>query len=253
MSRNLLSMVKEILEKIDSDDVDSITDTPEAIQIAGLVRQTFYDIVEEYGLPSRKTLRGLVALGDVTKPNYLKLPDEVRTLYWFKYDTKLALADPSVYTDVTYMTPDAFVALCNARDSTDIVNNLVVAVTADVNLTIDIVSPPRYWTSFDEVYIVCDAVDTGIDATLQASKTQAYVEEGIAFTLSDTFIAPLSENLQNLLYRTAENEAYSVYKQAVNPVLDQKAKWQRIRAQRHKHRTRNGENFLKDTPNYGRR
>lgn len=253
MARTLLDIVQGILEKIDSDEVSSISDTSESLQVAGLVRQVFYDIVEEYDVPSFRKLDSLESVSDVLKPTHLRLPDNVREIHWWKYNVKESPSDPDSYRQMTYLTPEAFVELCNARDSTDSTNHQVVAITNNVDLVIHKLQAPMYWTTFDQEYVVCDAFDSDIDSTLQESKTQAYLEYGPTFTLSDSFEPPLPENLMNLLYRTAENEAFTVYKQAVNPKLEQNERRMRIRAQRNKYRNSLEQNSFGGYPDYGRR
>jgi hypothetical protein len=79
------------------------------------------------------------------------------------------------------------------------------------------------------------------------------MEKRWVFTKESDFVVNLPQNLGSLLYRTAEGEAYAVYKQSVNPKLEQKERRLRIRAQRNKHRTQQFENnTMNGGPNYGR-
>ena len=45
MKKTLLQIVQNILSDLDSEDVNSISDTVEAMQIARVVENTFYNIV----------------------------------------------------------------------------------------------------------------------------------------------------------------------------------------------------------------
>jgi hypothetical protein len=91
-----------------------------------------------------------------------------------------------------------------------------------------------------------------VDATLQQSKTQAFLEYGPTFTQADTFVPDLPANLEALFYRTVENTAYALFKQTVNPKLEVKERRLRVRAQRNKHKADIQVSNYKDTINYGR-
>jgi hypothetical protein len=254
MARTLLDIVQGILSKLDSDTVNSISDTVEADQIADIVKQTYYDIIDEYQLPGQRVISNLEGLSNLTKPNVLKIPDNTQALLTWQYDVRENDQDALRYSPVEYMQPSAFLKMVNQRDSADTDHYLVVEVATNVPIIVDITCGPRYWTSFDDVHIVTDNVNQQVDSTLQASKTQAWIERRAAFLKEDDFVVALPQNLESLLYRTAEGEAYAVFKQAVNPKLEQKERHLRIRAQRHKHRTQQTENnTIFGSPNYGRK
>ncbi len=253
MARTLLDIVQSILSKLDSDEVSSISDTVEADQVADIVRQTYFDIIDEYQLPGQRAIITLESVSDVNRPNLLKLPDNIQSLMDWNYDTREELEDAMRYSPVEYLAPSEFLKVVNQRDSNDTNKYKVVQVESNVRITVDITTGPRYWTSFDDKYIVTDNINQAVDTTLQGAKTQAWVEKRWPFEKSGDFVISLPQNLESLLYRTAENEAYAVYKQAVNPKLEQKEKRLRIRAQRNKHRTQQHENnTIFGSPNYGR-
>lgn len=251
MAKTLLDIVQDILPLLDSDEINSISDTYEALQIARIVKQEYENIVEEYGLATHGKLSALEAVSDINRPTHLKLPSNVRNVVWWKYDKRLDIASPSLYNDVKYLDPKAFVEQCNSRDSTD-TDNQVVSLDANTKITISKVSSPTYWTTFDNTYIVCDSFDSNVDSTLQESKTQAFVEEIPAFLMDDSFVPELPDQLFALLCRSAEATAYALQKQAVNPKLEQKEKRMRVRAQRNKYRVEEQQTPFKGTPNYGR-
>jgi hypothetical protein len=253
MSQTLLDVVQGILSKIDSDAVNDIGDTVESDQIADIVKQTYYDIIDEYELPGQRVLGTLEGLGDIERPNLLQIPEDTQALLNWQYDARLNDQDPLRYIPMEYRLPVDFLKTVNQRNSLDTVTYKVVQVNPDVKIIVDITAAPRYWTSFDDRIIVTDNVDLTIDTTLQASKTQAWMEKRWVFHKESDFVINLPQNLESLLYRTAENEAYAVYKQSVNPKLEQKERRLRIRAQRNKHRTQQYQNnTMNGGPNYGR-
>jgi hypothetical protein len=252
--QTLLDVVQGILNKLDSDAVSSIGDTVEADQIADLVRQVYFDIIDEYSLPGQRILTTLEGLSDLTKPNVLKIPDNTSSLLTFEYDTRLTSEDAIRYTPVCYMLPAEFLRMVNQRNSNDTDRFLVVNVVPNVSIITDVTQAPQKWTSFNDEHIVTDSYNAAIESTLQSSKTQVWVEKRHAFEKTDGFVFHLPQNLQSLFYRTAENEAYAIAKQVVNPKLEQKESRLRIRAQRNKHRdTQFGNNTMVGSPNYGRK
>jgi hypothetical protein len=173
-------------------------------------------------------------------------------MHW-NYDLREHPTDPSRYSPVEYVAPADFLYRTNQRNSADD-EFTVVEVYPNIQVIVDTRRGPNIWTSFDDKYIVSDAIDLNVDASLQGSKTQAWIEKRWVFEKNDDFLINLPSNLIALLSRTAENEAYALFKQTVNPKLEQKERRLRIRAQRNKHRTQQYENNLMNgAPNYGRK
>jgi hypothetical protein len=253
MAQTLLDIVQGILSKLDSDTVNDIGDTVESDQVADIVKQTYYDIIDEFQLPGQRVLTTLESIGDLTRPNLLRVPANTQSLISWQYDARESPTDPLRYIPMEYRLPMDFLKSINYRNSLDTESNMVVQVNPNVNMVVDIRSAPKYWTSFDDDIIVTDNIDLAVDATLQSAKTQAWIEQRMTFVKDSDFVIELPENLGSLLYRTAENEAYSVFKQTVNPKLEQKERRLRIRAERNKHRTQQYENnTMNGGPNYGR-
>jgi len=249
-TRTLLDMTQGILEKLDSDEVNSINDTIESTQIAGVIRDTYYDIVAEMDLPSRRDIFALEGLADLTKPATMKLPSNVAKLLSVQYDSRVESSDPKRYGPVSYLEPYDFVSYVNARDSTDTTNNIVVTPSTSVSLVVSKIGMPSFWTSFDDEYIWFDSYLASLDSTLQASKTicEGYLNQ--SFTMTDSFVPDLPENLFPLLYNTAMAAAFVVQKQTVNPKAERMENRLRVRAMRNKWRTKR-ETY--SGPDYGRR
>lgn len=252
MSKTLLEIVQDCLSICDSDTVDSIGDTWEATQIATLVKNEYEDFITEYNLPTLKKFSFLEGVGDTARPNLLKLPSNIKNVLWWKYDCRLDTADKKLYTNVVYLEPYDFVSRLNSLDSLDTTNNQVVVFDSEISLVIRKDKAPSFWTSFDNIYVVTDSYDAGVDATLQQSKTQAFVEYAPTFTIADTTVPELPNNLEALFYRTCENTVYTIFKQQVNPKLEMKERRLRIRAQRNKHKLDADQPNFKETVDYGR-
>lgn len=85
MKLTLLSMTQSILSNLSSDEVNSISDTTESLQIAEIVKTCFFNIISRAELPEQKKLYQLDPSTDTTAPNMMYLPAGVKTLEWIKY------------------------------------------------------------------------------------------------------------------------------------------------------------------------
>ena len=78
----LLDMTQNILSALDSDAVDSIDETVEAIQVADLVKEAYFDIMSQRDWPFLFQLSQLTGLSDVNNPTKMLLPATVNKVKW---------------------------------------------------------------------------------------------------------------------------------------------------------------------------
>ena len=67
MKYTLLQLVQTIASSMDSDEVNSISDSTESLQIANIVRSVYYDLINRAKLPEHFTLVTLEASVDNTR------------------------------------------------------------------------------------------------------------------------------------------------------------------------------------------
>jgi len=248
MQRTVLELVQDILSETGGDEINSIEDTQEALDIATIMRQVYNEMIDEFSLPSTKTLQALSGLGDTDRPNFMQIPDESYDIKWIKYDNRLDVAGNKFYSDIQYMAPDEFVTLVNNNPSTDTDNYLTVMYEANIPLIINKTKGPTYWTSFDDNYIVFDSYNADIDSTLQSSKSIFYAETRPRFYIEDEFTPELPENIENVLYIQTLNR-YLGTDEKVNPITQRQESRGRVRVQRNK--WKQGRQKYTD-PKYGR-
>lgn len=83
--QTLLTMVQNVLSRMSSDEVNSISDTTESLQVANIVQNKYRDIVAREGsIPSKKPFQ-LDDSGDATQPTVMLIPADVSKLEWIKY------------------------------------------------------------------------------------------------------------------------------------------------------------------------
>ena len=230
--RTLSQLTQDILDSMDSDNVNSINDTEEALQVASLLRRTHDEIIsQKTNWPHLRELAQLTSSGNSNKPTHMSLGDSYVHLEWIKYNKRKSTDTKDKYEDVKYLIPSEFLDILNARDSSD---STVDSVTDDNNATLLIKNDraPSYWTSFDDENIVFDSYDSDVDTTLQTSKTQALVYKETSWTVDDNFTPDLPAEMFPYLLAEATSVAWNEIKQAANAKEEQKARRQRAKNSR---------------------
>lgn len=107
MKFSLLELTQQILSALNSDQVNSIGDTTESLQIANIVQQTFYNICSRSDLPEQYGLFQLVPSTDLILPIVLQKPDNVSKVHWVKYFDTNPADGGTLFTDQfgAYSTP----------------------------------------------------------------------------------------------------------------------------------------------------
>lgn len=244
----LLSMTQSILSDMTSDEVNSISDTIEAGQVASIIKDTYYAMIKFLKkIPEHYTTGTLTALGDTAHPNYMQIPASVLEVQLIKYNT--ATDGTIEFTDIVYMKPEDFLKLVLLRNSssTDIQQ---ITDFGGAKLLIQNDKMPQWYTSFDNNYIVFDSYNNTIESTLQAINTLCYFKSEPAWSATDTFIPNLDSELFPLLLAEAKSTCFADLKQTANPKVEQVAKRQLTSTQANKHRERKP---LDNRPDFGRK
>jgi hypothetical protein len=247
MKMSLLDMTQDILSDMDSDLVNSIDDTPEAQQVAQIIKSTYTDLINTMDWPSTKSLFQLNA-ATVSKPTHCKLPVNVVETEWVMYDVRKEFADDRNFVELTYMYPDEFIKYVRTRKSNN--DNVDIIVDdSDVELLIINDKQPQYWTSFDDSYLVMDSYNSDIDSFLQNSKFSCYGEIHPEFVMSDEFVPAMPVEGFSLLLNEAKSRAFARLAQQPDTKSEQQAQRARARMSRNNWRAKGGVRY----PNYGRR
>lgn len=222
MKKTLLEIVQIILNDLDSDEVNSIDDTVESQQVALIVRTCYEEMMSNRNWPHLKKLIQLEHIGDIAKPTYLVLPERIKELSQFKYEKQKADADNVVLQDVMYLYPDEFLAVTQNRNSANDNVDTIVDFSGTKILVFNNFAP-TYWTSFDEVHIVCDSFDKEVDDTLKKAKTQAFAIMDPIWVHTDSAIPDLPTEAFSALVHESMSTAFMSVKQMANQKAEQKA------------------------------
>jgi len=86
MKMSLLDIVQDILNDLDSDEVNSIDDTTESQQIAQIVKSTYFAMMSNRNWPHLKRGISLQAPGTTATPTHMTLSDSVKELSFINYN-----------------------------------------------------------------------------------------------------------------------------------------------------------------------
>jgi len=242
MKRTLLEMVQSILSDMDSEDVNSISDTNEAEQIASVIEDTYYNIISARDIPEHQQLLKLTSLSDSTRPTHFRYPDNVKQIESLSYNIATT---GSNYKSIYYVHPLEFLEKMDDQSSASLkVSDKVGNTDLFVYNNVD----PSYYTSFDDYHIIMDAYKSSSGNTLEADKTRAYGTVYPTFTISDSFEPDLDDNMLPYLLAEAKSTCFSLFKAGSDPKVEQQARRLKSYVQNDMHRTKRANK----RPSYGR-
>lgn len=245
----LLSMVQSILNDMTSDNVNSISDTEESEQVASIVKDTYFNLLNTLDrVPENFELVKLDALGDSDRPNFLKIPDRVTGIQKIRYDCSL---DTNIkqFKEIKFYEPEQFLDRIYTRNSdADNIIEVLDTDTSEVTLLIQNDKQPDFYTCFDDQYVVFDSYDVSVEDTLEEDKTVVYAQIEPEWESTDTFVPDLDSNLFPLLLAEAKSMCFVNLKEIANPKVEQVARGQKVSIQNNKKKTSNKNCY----PNYGR-
>lgn len=248
MKMSLLEIVQDILNEMDSDIVNSISDTVESEQVAQIVKNCYFEIITKRNWPHLRKLFQLEHVNNLSKPNYLRLPSLIKEMEYFKYECQKSEDDKIELKTVTYKYPDEFLNIVSRRDSKDSKVTTVTDFSGTKILVLNDVAP-TYWTSFDDEYVVTDSYNKTVDDTLQSSKSQCFGFILPTWEHIDTFVPDLPAEAFPALLAEAKSTAFVSVKQMVNQKVEQKANRQQRWLSRKAWSAEGGVRY----PNYGRK
>ena len=245
---SLLEIVQDILSDMNSDEVNSINDSMEALQVAQIVKSTYYNIIDGKDFPWMHELFQLDSSGTASAPTKMKLPETIIDLDWIKYNCKKPTDTKDYFKKIIYKTPEEFLEITDQRDSSSS-NITTITDTSGIKFYIYTDKAPTYFTSFDDEFLIFDSYDSGIDSTLRNNKTQCFGKRSPIFTLDNSFVPDMPVQAFSYLLNEAKSTAFAVLKQMPNAKAEQQAISQKRRMSQEAWRIKNGITF----PNYGRK
>ena len=239
MKTTLLQLVQSILSDMDSEEVNSISDTIEAQQVASVVEDTYYNIIAAREIPEHNKLLSLTAVSNSAKPTHFKYPARTKVVTRIDYNVG-TIADKD-FREIEFVDPMTFI------DRMSETGLLVETFDGAVDIYVLNDTAPSYYTSFDDEYIIMNAFEVSKEATLQADKTRAWGSTYPTFSQTDSFEPDLDNTLMPLLLAEAKSTCMSLFKGGPDPKVDQAARRLKSYVQNDQYKTR-----IKSINQYGR-
>lgn len=220
MRMTLLEMTQNILNAIKGDNVNSIGDTPQAQSIAEEIKTAYYVLLEQQDQPYQKEAIQILASQDPNRPTHMQVPENVKQLLWIKYND--LESGTNNWTDVEYLDPEDF--LLRSLGMANQTGVLEVTDFSDAKLYISTNSAPRYYTTFDEQWLVFDSYNNSLEDTLQETNTLSWAYTVPEWRMEDSFRPKLRVDLFPLLLAEAKAAVFPNQKQVASAKDEQRAR-----------------------------
>ncbi len=219
----LLELTQDILNDLDSDEVNSIDDTYESAQVAQMVKSTYIAMMSNRNWAHLRKSIKLVASGSTANPTHMTLEVGIKEICFINYNCILDGETRKRYTEMKYIHPDDFLRLTNRRNNDEANIDVIIDAATTVELLIRNDLNPTYYTTFDEETLVFDSYDVSIESTLQQSKVQAVAYVMPEWTHTDAAIPDLPEEAFTALLEEAKSRAMFKLKQTNDAKAEQEA------------------------------
>lgn len=287
MRLTLLELTQTILSSLGSDEVNSISDTTESLQVADIIKQTYMNMIGRYDLPSQNQLFQLTPSGDPTSPVLMSFPEGVTRVEWIKYldtspadslqvdqygaysphDTNTDLQNNSndttttgpVYKEIKILPIQDFIELVNSMNPNqsnvdtfmfkDPSNSTGLPQTFQFYYTNDL--QPQYCCILDNKYLIFDSYDNTQDSTLQAAKSMCFGWVYPPFVMLDNVYPPIEDQQVPLLLADAKSLAFNELKRAPHAKAEDEVNKQVTSLMKFK-ATANKPSYFDEYPNFGR-
>lgn len=229
----LLRMTQNILSAMNSDEVNSITDTVESTQVAEEIRTTFDEMYTNHDLGSFEGLVNLTSLSSTTTPNRLQLPSNVQFLRWIKYKDFRNTSGSLIYKDVQFLEPEVFLHYIVEQATPAAYVMVPLTSTSPATYPIAKDRAPKYCTIFDaDQTLVFDAFDAAHESYLTGANCVAWATQYKVWNHTDSFVPPLPASEFPRFLAEAKSACFINYKEIANSNEQTRARRQKILSQR---------------------
>jgi hypothetical protein len=284
MKLTLLDMTQDILSRMSSDEVNSISDSPEALQVANIIKNKYYDIVARGDLPEHNQIFQLNPSLTGVEPVLMTVPDGIGHIEWIKYFDSNVLDGDIVNDDNQDHDTDTDIIIGSSGDDTPVPPGYKYVTMLPIKQFLDMTaqfSPadadvesftfsdtsnnfpgnftfyyknsatPTYCCILSNYYVIFDSYDNTQDSTLQASKTMCFGQVVPTFQMVDTFTPDLDSQQFPLLLNESVALAFYELKQQPHAKAEQEVKRQWSTVQKNKS-INNRPTYFNELADFGR-
>ena len=240
MKKTLLQIVQSILSDMDSEDVNSISDSIEAQQVASVVEDVYFNMIATRMIPEHQELLKPTAASDNNFPTHFMYPVKVKEITNLWYEDK-----NGDYREIAWCEPMTFLS---RTDTVQENYQTVYDKNGGTKLRIRNNQDPTFYTSFDDGWLVLNSFDNTVDDTLQASKVRAYGTFYPTFSKTDDFVPDIDNTMFPYLIVEVKFVVMLFFKGQSDPKIEQAARRQKSYMQNDMYKTKRPNNWS----NYGR-
>lgn len=246
----LLQVVQKTIDALGLNEINSISDSVEAEQIAAFAQDAYYELMNQAEWPHLLNLRQLESVADNAKPNYLRIPDDVVRIDQIKYDnTDPAGSAPLLIKieEIKWCPNEQFLDITQRRN-TETADIVTITDYSGVRYHVNNDTKPQLWTSFDDEYVVFDGYVVNIDSTLQGNKSQALCKIIPDFVIADATVADMPAHIFQIWIAEVKSTAMLYMRQEISAKDEQRARRGLAVSRRDRSRTDNDDGKVR----YGR-
>lgn len=223
----LLEIVQDILSDMNDDEVNSVSDTIESLQVAQIVKSVYFELIGNKNWPHLRELTQLEPSGTTSRPTHMKVPELVKEVEWVEYNNiKSSEPTRNRWEKIKYVSPDEFLVITSAYNNTEADVDVITDISgATFHIKNDV--NPSCWTSFDDEYVVFNSYDNTLDSTLQNSKSRMSVYMEPSWTMEDGHVPDLPSEAFPALLAEAKSTCFARLKQMSEGKAEQQATRQR--------------------------
>lgn len=232
MKMTLLDITQNILSAMNSDEVNTISDTTEARQVAEIIKTTYFNIIARSDLPEHSELFRLDASTADTQPVLMYRPSNVKRIDWIKYNIEDEDNTEPSYRDIHIKSVKDFIDSGYMLNGTD--SNVDYFTLNNFKFYYQNDRQPCSCTILQDNFIIFDAFVNTIENTLQSHKTECFGQIVPVFSMEDTFIPDMDDQQFPLLLNEAKALAFMELKQMSHAKAEQESRRQWSNLQRTK-------------------
>ena len=243
----LIQVVQKTLEALGLNEANSLSDSVEAEQIASYAQDAYYELMNQAEWPHLLSLKQLESVSDSTKPNYLRIPDDVVRIDQIKYDNTDPLGSAPLLIKIEeakWCPNEQFLDITQNRN-TEAANIITVTDFSGVRYHVNDDTKPQFWTSFDDEFVAFDGFVQTVDSTLQGNKSQALCKVIPDFIIADATVADMPAHIFQIWIAEVKSTAMLYMRQEISAKDEQRARRGLAVSRRDKSRTDDNDGKVK--------
>lgn len=221
MTITVLDVANKCLNDMNSFQVNSISDTEEALQVASIIEDKYYSMLETMDWPVDSDYLPLVSSAVDAGPTTLSIPVEVDKIDNLRYNS----------LSLKYRDPEVFLTTAFDPSNADNENMALVQFGPNVQGYVLTNKDPEFFTTLNDELLICDSYNAETEDKLVASKSLALVYKHQVITIDDSTPIPITKKMEPYFLAEVKAACFKKIKQQVSDEDERDRRIQRSRLQ----------------------